>query len=1113
MAIDVRQLGDVVVHHIGARERLTAAEVVEFLGTRVHWRTSEDRATLRLVATCPHPALQLALEEQAAHVAELLDYGHQMAHGAPDDVKALLGGLPRTISTDALEAAKDEQDRPRYETPLLTFRLAHDEIRDLLMGVRLYGDPALAIRELYQNALDACRYRNVRAQFADQQYSGRIVFRQGVDENGRAFVECEDNGVGMGSYELEHVFSRAGRRFVHTPEFLWERAKWRAQRPDLELWPNSRFGIGVFSYFMLADEIEIWTARADRGTGQAAAEELHVSISSSGALFRIQKAPTADRRRQGGTLIRLYLRTPESGAQPVSCIGTLRSLLRYSDFEVTCEEEGDREHWPADELHVPDEPDQAIVRGSKQVWFADEGALLADGLLTDRALAGIVVNLTGEQQPDLSVDRKRLEGWDRDWMRTAIRAAAERAPIADALDYLWLWRLADVHPEIGGDVWNALAERDTQLTLGWAGERAHTASVRELGAFGFDHIVAGDLSRYSRHIYDADLTFGDAERLLVTRARLLGESWPAVDIGDLAGPPPDVVSWQPRLEPLDGLLLQATDASARLMDKPGYATERVDERSLTGRVAHASASFGVSVQEVIAHCRMLIGFGIKVPADHVERDDLVADADDVELVEAVAHGGNDDLLVIASLAQFSQRHRVPWRTLIDRLDRYRATGLRLPPVDVERLAAFADHIPTAAEVTVLGELVGASSYRFHGESASALHWITLAHAANRDDAEQMSDEMLERLMQLARLDEDERAAVRRCLDDDADLIALSHDLGGDPLWLRGTVSLEHLEDAGKRLGEPPERVLERLRPYAALLGLRLPGSFDSERHRNDLRRRDEIGRLGWHERLLLSRSADADGPYLLDTVVPVRKLVVASGDLRESLEQMVERLQQLPAELGVTAPELPAACAAWAAGPIHETFFDDTTKGDYAQVEMPYPALQFSLTASKMRVPVGTVARAMSPLATLLPGLPQLEPHQLAELDTVLPAAEDELLLHWRAFRRAEPLAGTVDPLHILHAAVRLGWTLGRVCDRLAVYAPLGLELPDVPAGVWREAMPSWEDFTILTRALDGAEVLAPGPVGPEHIARAAAALRCEPERVRARLELYAELCQLELPA
>ena len=90
------------------------------------------------------------------------------------------------------------------------------------MGEQLYGDPALAIRELYQNALDACRYREARTEYLRRtrdpasDWAGRIRFAQGIDDDGRPYLDCVDNGIGMGVRELQRGL-RPGRRPPRRP--------------------------------------------------------------------------------------------------------------------------------------------------------------------------------------------------------------------------------------------------------------------------------------------------------------------------------------------------------------------------------------------------------------------------------------------------------------------------------------------------------------------------------------------------------------------------------------------------------------------------------------------------------------------------------------------------------------------------------------------------------------------------------------------------------------------------------------------------------------------------------------------------------------------------------
>src|SRR5690606_13595771 len=180
-----------------------------------------------------------------------------------------------------------------------------------------------------QNALDACGYRQARTEylrrtqgFADG-WTGRIRFEQGIDADGRPYLDCIDNGIGMGVRELSDVFAQAGVRLGDLPEFIEEQAEWARLDPPVQLHPNSRFGIGVLSYFMLADEVTGGTCRMERAGTPGPL--LRVSIAGPGSLFRIR---TLGPGRECGTTVRLHLRS----ATAVSCVETLRNVLWVAEY-------------------------------------------------------------------------------------------------------------------------------------------------------------------------------------------------------------------------------------------------------------------------------------------------------------------------------------------------------------------------------------------------------------------------------------------------------------------------------------------------------------------------------------------------------------------------------------------------------------------------------------------------------------------------------------------------------------------------------------------------------------------------------------------------------------
>lgn len=522
LAVDPLRLPDVVVEHLGISY---AVDLAELHGTIQGARWDPRGRTRVLTAACHHPAVGLALRQHAAALDTLL--GAIDLHAGADPQLAPLQDLPVHATADQVHAAADERGRPIYESTDLRFRLADDRIQELLMGEQLYGDQALAIRELYQNALDACRYRDARATYLRRRdphvpaWSGRIDFRRGVDERGQAYLECRDNGIGMGERELREVFSYAGMRFADLPEFLDEQAAWRAE--GIEFHPNSRFGIGVLSYFMMADDISVTTCRLDRDGHPG--DRLQVDIAGPGSVFRIRNL---GRGHDAGTVVRLHLRNPETAP---SCTDLLRRLLWIAPYDVTAEDAGERLAWAAGVLSsfaplglknpsADDAVRPATIRvgatDRADVWWTSSwGGVLADGLWAGIPFFGAVVDLSGPRAPRLTVDRTRALGYDE---AEVLRSLHGQIPEllregATVLDHEWLSVLVDHRPLLADAVLEAAV--------------AHGFRPWSVRGYGVDITAVGCLPIDSSLLAD-----GGEQR-----------PWPA-PIGLGPGIPENVVNWR-----------------------------------------------------------------------------------------------------------------------------------------------------------------------------------------------------------------------------------------------------------------------------------------------------------------------------------------------------------------------------------------------------------------------------------------------------------------------------------------------------------------------------------------------------------------------------------------
>jgi len=149
-----------------------------------------------------------------------------------------------------------------------SFRPNTEKILQLLSGIELYGDPRTAVRELLQNAFDAVREQTAHQRLSHTRPSDRELAR---DLGKRHRVElrleqrsdgywliCSDTGVGMNKRIIENYLLVSGQSRRHDVAAL-ER---RCQQAGFTTGRTGQFGIGVLSYFMIADRLWLATRRS-----------------------------------------------------------------------------------------------------------------------------------------------------------------------------------------------------------------------------------------------------------------------------------------------------------------------------------------------------------------------------------------------------------------------------------------------------------------------------------------------------------------------------------------------------------------------------------------------------------------------------------------------------------------------------------------------------------------------------------------------------------------------------------------------------------------------------------------------------------------------------------
>ncbi len=146
-----------------------------------------------------------------------------------------------------------------------TFRTEGGEVLKLMIRPLYDNDPAYAIRELTQNAIDACRERK---DFEDQHPESPLELPDlGADvyitlkreEDGDLWLTIEDRGIGMNEDVIVNYFLKVGASFRKSE--AWYRQHGGA-KGEVRVVRSGRFGVGALTVFLLGDRVEVSTRHA-----------------------------------------------------------------------------------------------------------------------------------------------------------------------------------------------------------------------------------------------------------------------------------------------------------------------------------------------------------------------------------------------------------------------------------------------------------------------------------------------------------------------------------------------------------------------------------------------------------------------------------------------------------------------------------------------------------------------------------------------------------------------------------------------------------------------------------------------------------------------------------
>jgi hypothetical protein len=220
------------------------------------------------------------------------------------------------------------------------FSLDRPAVLQLFMGDQLYRDPYVFIRELLQNAVDACRL-NVYLHDVPQD-SMEVRVSAWEDEAGFYWLRVDDTGVGMDQGIVEKYFLGVGRSYYRSDELQADIL--RKNKPHQEFVSISRFGIGVLSSFIVGDRIEVSTRR--RLPDGTLAAPLRLSLDSLDDFFVMQEhpnqpAPFPSRtgaeqgyRKSAGTSVAVRIDPSKSDVALAALLEQARESFHYPPVRV-----------------------------------------------------------------------------------------------------------------------------------------------------------------------------------------------------------------------------------------------------------------------------------------------------------------------------------------------------------------------------------------------------------------------------------------------------------------------------------------------------------------------------------------------------------------------------------------------------------------------------------------------------------------------------------------------------------------------------------------------------------------------------------------------------------
>ncbi|WP_373228928.1 ATP-binding protein [Cohnella sp.] len=347
---DAKRTPEVLFSHLAVKNPVSLQEWNKHRSIE-SWFISNE--IIQFHAKCTHPAIEASIhafcnviDSELSSCNNVITSINEFHRGVRRDLQIQ---IPFNVDRTKITTKKDLFGKPLYLYRDTHFNLSKNQVIDLLMGTKLYGDPEVALRELIQNSIDACLLRQALEKQWGNLYVPEITVKYST-ENNEDILEVIDNGIGMDQYIIDSYYSKVGSSFYKSSDFYDMKSESKA-----DFTPTSRFGIGILSCFMVADTLIVDTRRA-KGPHESS-DPIHLMVEGQESIFWIKRGE----RSTPGTSTKLILRKNKNPWERMDEDQFIRSV----------------------ETVIPNPPLKITIRSDSHIKYRDENSfktITADSL-------------------------------------------------------------------------------------------------------------------------------------------------------------------------------------------------------------------------------------------------------------------------------------------------------------------------------------------------------------------------------------------------------------------------------------------------------------------------------------------------------------------------------------------------------------------------------------------------------------------------------------------------------------------------------------------------------------------------------------------------------------